>query len=217
MRILQALAFVLVAAAASAQTPPAPASHPGAARCGRAAGRRGQDRVRPRDQGPRARHRQGPPGQRRRRHHPLHRVEDRRHDVRQLGRARQAGELPRRPRDCRLQRRAAADGARREAPALDPGGARLQRRARAEGHAGLRHRAHRHPDARAGRREGAARRREEDGERPRLQVAASRAPADGIRRRAARSRCTTPAGRPTGRCSTARSCAASRPRSRSTA
>ena len=42
------------------------------------------------------------------------------------------------------------------------------------------------PTARAGRREGAAGRREEDRERPRLQGAASRASADAIRDRPAR-------------------------------
>ena len=68
---------------------------------------------------------------------------------------------------------AAADGAGREAPAVDSRGARLQGRARAEGHAGVRRRADRHPDARAGRRQGAAGRREEDRERPRLQSAAA--------------------------------------------
>ena len=67
-----------------------------------------------------------------------------------------------------------------------PGGARLQGRARAEGHAGVRHRADRHPDARAGRRQGAAGRREDDRERPRLQGAAARASADAIRGRPAR-------------------------------
>ena len=69
----------------------------------------------------------------------------------------------------------------------------------------------------AGRRQGAAGRREEDAERPRLQGA------DPGHRHAkthaleARSRCTTRAGRPTARCSTARSRAASRRRFRSTA
>ena len=54
-------------------------------------------------------------------------------------------------------------------------------------------------------------------ERPGLQGASSQASADGIRGRARRSPCTTQAGRPTASCSTARSCAASRRRSRSTA
>ena len=57
--------------------------------------------------------------------------------------------FPRRARDCRLQRRPAADGAGRKAPPLDSRSARLQRRARAEGHARVRHRADRHARPRA--------------------------------------------------------------------
>ena len=73
------------------------------------------------------------------------------------------------------------------------------------------------PNRAAGRREGAAGRREENGERPRLQGADAghRRPPSEVER--TRSRSTTPAGRRTARCSTARSSAASRRHFRSTA
>ena len=64
------------------------------------------------------------------------------------------------------------------------------------------------------RREGAARRRREDPERPRLQGAAARHGQGQARRRRTRSRSTTRAGPPTATCSTARSSAASRRASR---
>ena len=98
-----------------------------------------------------------PAGRSRHRHGALHRLDDRRQDVRQLGLARQAGDVPARPRHRRLDRRRAADGRRREAPLLDSRSARLQGPARAEGHARVRRRAdldHRRRQ-RAGRREGA--------------------------------------------------------------
>ena len=71
------------------------------------------------------------------------------------------------------------------------------------------------PTRAAARRGGPARRREADAVGPGLQGASRPARAPSIRRSRAASRCTTPAGRPTARCSTARSCAARRPRSAS--
>ena len=126
----------------------------------------------------------------------------------------QAGDLPARPRDRRLDRRRAADGGRRKAPVLDSRGARLQGQARrrracwcstssCSTFTDVADKAPADVKARAGR-------REEDAERPRLQSAHARHRRRSIRSRAARSRCTTRAGRPTGRCSTARSSAASR-------
>ena len=52
-------------------------------------------------------------------HGALHRLDDRREDVRQLGRARRAGDLPARRRDRGMDRRRAADGRRREDALLD--------------------------------------------------------------------------------------------------
>ena len=173
MRLLAASAVVLASITLSAQT--ATNTDSAAARRRRAAGRRGENGVRARDEGHQAGHRARPSNARRLGHRALHRLEDRRHDVRQLGGARQAVELPRRPRDRRLQRRAAADGRRREAPAVDSRVARLQGAGgKARGDAGLRRRVDRHAQPPAGRREGAAQRREAHAERPRLQSAERR-------------------------------------------
>ena len=118
----------------------------------------------------------------------------------------QAGHLPARPRHRRLDRRRSADGPRRNPAAVDSRVARLPGAPRSEGHARVRRRADldHAPAAGAAGRQGRAVRREENGQRPRLQGAHSRAPVRAIRARAARSPCTTPAGRPTARCSTAR-------------
>ena len=108
--------------------------------------------------GAQAGHRKDPAAGHRHRQGPLHRLDHRRQDVRQLGHARQAGDLPAQPRHPRLDRGRAADGRGREAPLLDPRGAGLQGPARrARGHAGLRRRAARRSLAEAAR--GARRRR----------------------------------------------------------
>ena len=62
---------------------------------------------------------------------PLHGLDHRRQDVRQLGHARRAGHLPAQRRHPRLDRGRAADGRRREDPLLDPGQARLRQLAAA--------------------------------------------------------------------------------------
>ncbi len=108
-------------------------------------------------------HGQNTSRQERHRHGSLHRLEDGRIDVRQFGAARQAVELPARPRHRRLDRRRAADGRRRETALLDSRSARLQGTARAERHARVRRRAALDP-RHAGRRQSAAGRREADGE-----------------------------------------------------
>ena len=158
-----------------------------AARCRRAAGRRHQDRVGSRDQGHHARQRHRPSVERRRRDHPLHGVEDRRQDVRQLGDA--SGK----PASFRvvgviagfsegLQLMVVGEKRRLWIPeALAYKGA-----ARAEGDARVRHRAARHPDPRAGRRQGAAGRREENARAASPTKCCSRASADVIRDRPAR-------------------------------
>ena len=134
------------------------------------------------------------------RHRPLHRLDHRRQDVRQLGRPRRADQLSVESRDPRMDRRRSADGDRREAPPVDPRGARLQGTSRqAEGHARLRRRAPRHADPRAGRRQGATRRRQAHVQRPRLQSADDPAPASFDREPPARSWCITPAGRTDGK------------------
>ena len=100
------------------------------------------------------------------------RLDDRRQDVRQLGRARQAGGFPVHRVIRRWTEGCSSWSPARTAP-LDSRGARLQgqrgsRRACSSSTSSSSR--HRQP-ARAGRRQGAARRREEDGQRPRLQGA----------------------------------------------
>ena len=76
----------------------------GAARRRGAAGRRGQDEVRPVLEGDQGRHRDRSPDQEQQGHRPLHGLDDRRQDVRQLGRARPAGAVPARSGHPRLDR-----------------------------------------------------------------------------------------------------------------
>ena len=168
MRIFPALLITLAAATASAQT-----DDSGAARCRGPAGRRGEDRLWPRHQGHQAGNRQGPPGKGGPRHGRLHGLDDGREDVRQLGQTKgKPATFPRQPRHRRLQRRAAADGAWRNAPALDSRSVGLQGSGKsAKGDARLRGDAHRHAEPPAERRQGAACGREENRQRPFLQSA----------------------------------------------
>ena len=127
--------------------------------------------------------RQGPSGQRRPRDGPLHRLDDRRQDVRQLGRARQAVDFPRQPRDRRVERRPAADGAgekrggsgfRKRSPTKD--------RKAPKGMLVFDVELARHAEPRADRRQSAAGGREEDRERAGLQGSEEghrRAPSEG--------------------------------------
>ena len=152
---------------------------------------------------------------------PLHGLDHRREDVRQLGQARRAGDVPARRRDQGLDRGRAAHGGRREAPLLDPGRPRLRRHAGRRPprrHAGVRRRAARHHQRRP--------RSPEDVAAPPKNAKKTKSghrlqrPQEGHRQgapegRRAPSRCTTRAGPPTARCSTARSRAASPRPSRS--
>ena len=191
---------------------PEPRRHPRPARRQGAARRRGEDGERPRLEGAEARHGQGEADRRRQRRGPLHGLDDRRQDVRQLGQARRSrrsfplgnvikgwteglqlmvvGEKRRFWIPANLAYGDTAGGGRPsgmlvfdvELLGITPAPAP------------------RGPGGRRGRRPRAPRRRS-----PASPTTCSRkAPARSTRRPTATSRCTTRAGRPTARCSTAR-------------
>src|SRR5687767_14396002 len=148
----------------------------GAPRPDRAAGRHRQERQRADLAGAAARdqHREG--RRDRHRYRALHRLGQRRPDVRQLGGPRQPVDVPGEPRDGGLARVRAADGAERTAPVLGAAGVGLQGPGGpAHWNRGLRHRAAGHAadaDDSPARRGRAAQGRQPQWQRPRLQAAA---------------------------------------------
>ena len=122
------------------------------------------------------------------------------------------------PRDSRLRRRFAPDGSGGNTPALDSRIAGLQRPGgKTSGDAGVRCDVDRPANPGACRCESATARCQADPQRPRLQSADARNRHTPSQNRSIRSPSTTPGGRPTGKCSTARWHAASHRLFRSTA
>ncbi len=153
-------------------------------------------------------------------HRPVHGLDDRRQDVRQLDPDRRAGDVPAGRRHQGLGRRAAADGQGREAALLDPGQPGLRRHARAAGRAGrdagVRRRAAGFQARRAAtrdarRRGGGTQGRQEDRLRIGVQDPQARQGQGTPHRQQHRRGPLHAAGRPTASCSTARSRAANRP------